>query len=479
MSYFSSSPTQRDDLNTVLKASNSKLAFYDTSNRTGSPGKVGSSKPGLGMFREDDANKGNLEDSHEPVEGGTPGECVYTACMGQVYMFIEVKIFDDLDFFTDPPDGDAPPEYRFTTDTSRTYPGDRKARYRVSALGQNARYAHVVQTRQFRTCVYSISVTGATARLLRWDRSGVIVTESFNYKTNPEILVGFVLRFSKATNEQRGFDGSAVAVDSEADRKMFVDAIKGHVEEQLPGLDTEDIEEEVDRHVWPGAVTCLIAGAGAEAHNILVSRPMFTTKGPTGRSTRGYWGVDRESDEVVFVKDVWRTDVLGMETEGVISEELIVAGVRNIPGLVCHGYVVHEGKVAYFWLCGSGVFTSHVTGDVQTTQTDKFANEPWVKSLRQTDKRCMSLPRSHYRLVTEVAGFALSTLTGTDELLSATFDVFIGMVPIVYIGPPLSISYPSHVGRIFKSQCFSPRPQYRQHHTLQDTRQGNQGRISD
>jgi hypothetical protein len=101
--------------------------------------------------------------------------------------------------------------------------------------------------------------------------------------------------------------------------------------------------------------------------------------------------------------------------------------------------------------CKSRGFISHIAGDVQTTQTDKFANEPWVKSLRQTDKRYMSLPRSHYRLVTEVAGFALSTLTGTDELLSATFDVLIGMVPIVYVGPPLSTSYPSHVGRIFKS----------------------------
>ena len=56
-----------------------------------------------------------------------------------------------------------------------------------------------------------------------------------------------------------------------------------------------DVEEEVDRHFWPEAVACLAVGTGAEAHDILVSRLMFTSKGPTGRSTRGYWGVDRKS----------------------------------------------------------------------------------------------------------------------------------------------------------------------------------------
>jgi len=119
------------------------------------------------MFRVDDANKGNLKDTHKPVKGDAPGEYVYTAHMGEVYMFVEVKTSGDLDPFTDPPGDDTPPEYRFTIDTEQHYPSDSIARYRVSALGQNAHYAHIVQTRQFRTCVYSISVAGTTARLLR------------------------------------------------------------------------------------------------------------------------------------------------------------------------------------------------------------------------------------------------------------------------------------------------------------------------
>ncbi|KAF9652359.1 hypothetical protein BDM02DRAFT_3266424 [Thelephora ganbajun] len=111
----------------------------------------------------------------------------------EVYTLIEVKISDDLDRFANPPNGGTPPEYQVTIDVTKNYPNEKEA------------------TRQFRTWVYSIPVAGTTARLLHWDRPGVIVTESFNCKSNPEILIGFVWRFSKATNEQRGFDRSKIS----------------------------------------------------------------------------------------------------------------------------------------------------------------------------------------------------------------------------------------------------------------------------
>jgi len=98
-------PTQRDDLNRVLKGS--KLTFYDTSNQPESSGAVGSSKPDLGLFHKDNANKGSLKDTCD----GTQGEYVYTAQMGGVYMFIKVKTSNDGDPFNDPPDGDIPHEY--------------------------------------------------------------------------------------------------------------------------------------------------------------------------------------------------------------------------------------------------------------------------------------------------------------------------------------------------------------------------------
>ena len=319
------------------------LAIYDTSTRAESSG-VGTSKPDLGIFHKDDVNRGKLKDNYKATKG-SPGEYTYIARMSEVYVFIEVKSSKDLDPFTDPPNGhNTPPGYRFTIDPWMKYPDDKIALYSVSALGQITRYAHTIQTRQFRTCVYSISIAGTTARLLRWDRSGVTVTESFEYKSKPEILVGFIWLFSKATNEGRGFDPSAVAVTSEAERLRFFRAITKHVEEQLPGAGVKEAREEVDRHYWPGAVTRLTVGTGTEAHNIWVSRPIFTSPGVTGRSTKGYWGVRCESDEVVFVQDIWRSNAPGVDMAGTTLKGLLEAGVRNIPELVCHGDVVHESE---------------------------------------------------------------------------------------------------------------------------------------
>ena len=334
--------TPHSDFNRILARSNRSYAFYNSSHRAESSGETNASVPDLGMFRKNDANRGNLKDIHKRAEGGIPGEYVYTAYMGEVHMFVDVKASDDLDPFTDPPNSDIPRGYRFTIDTKRKYLEDDDPR--VLTLGRNTRYAHVVQTRQFRTCVYSISVVGTTARLLRWDRSGVIVTESFNYKSEPEILVGFVWRFSKATKEQRGFDPSAAAATSEEERVQFVDAIKKHVEEQLPGLSAEEVWDEVDRHLRPGAITRLTVGTGAEGRDVLVSQSMFTSKGATRRSTAGFWGVECESSEVVFVKDVWRTNLPETDTEGTILKELLEAGVRHIPVPVCYGDVVTEGE---------------------------------------------------------------------------------------------------------------------------------------
>jgi len=115
-------------------------------------------------------------------------------------------------------------------------------------------------------------------------------------------------------------------------------------------------------------------------------------------------------------------------------------------------------------------FISHNPGGVQTTQTDRFAQEHWAKKLYPTDNRHWSIPRRHYRLVTRGAGFGLSTFKGTRELLSATYDIFIGKVSVCHhISPPLSASHLSCDGCALKSQHPPPGPQPWQYHTLQNT----------
>ncbi|KAF9642552.1 hypothetical protein BDM02DRAFT_3133010, partial [Thelephora ganbajun] len=66
-------------------------------------------------------------------------------------------------------------------------------------------------------------------------------------------------------------------------------------------------------------------------------------------------------------------------------------------------------------------------GSPQTTHIDRFVDDPWVKSLYPQESRLRKIvPRVHYRLVTDIAGYPLSTFKGTRELLGATFDAFNG-----------------------------------------------------
>jgi hypothetical protein len=72
-------------------------------------------------------------------------------------------------------------------------------------LGQITSYAAVQLSAQFRTHIYSILIVRNTARILRWDRSGTIVTEAFDYDQSP-YLVEFFLRYSAAPAAMRGKD---------------------------------------------------------------------------------------------------------------------------------------------------------------------------------------------------------------------------------------------------------------------------------
>ena len=262
----------------------------------------------------------------------------YFAHMGLVYLFIEVKKNANQDIFIDPSD-DSLPDHKFTVDT---WANDESSNYRISALGQNAHYAHMIQTRQFRTCVFSLTISGSTARIMRWDRSGVLVTSAFDYKANPLTLIEFVWRFAKANKEQQGFDRTANSTKSDEDRRSFVKAITSHVRLQLAlGPDTagEVLGDAVNTHYCGGVVSRV----GMESYDVWVSRPLWVSHAIVGRCTAGYWGVRCDTKEVVFLKDVWRTDVETVQSEGAILSYLTERGVSHIPALVGHGDVTFEG----------------------------------------------------------------------------------------------------------------------------------------
>ena len=157
----------------------------------------------------------------------------------------EVEREAGQDIFTDPPSNPLS-DHRFAVDTRNP---EECLKCRISALCQIAYHAHVVQARQSRTCVFPLTISGSTARIMRWDRSGVLVTQAFDYKSDPKMTIEFVWRFTNADRSQQGFDLTALPVGSEGDRDSFLNSIKSHVCLQLsldPKVPGNDLNEEVN-----------------------------------------------------------------------------------------------------------------------------------------------------------------------------------------------------------------------------------------
>ncbi|KAF8626426.1 hypothetical protein AX17_006560, partial [Amanita inopinata Kibby_2008] len=82
-------------------------------------------------------------------------------------------------------------------------------------LGQITLYATAHMAAQFRSHIFMIFVFSKYARLLRWDRAGVIVTEKLS--VDSPAIAEFYWRYCRASRDQRGHDTS-VTTDIKIDR---------------------------------------------------------------------------------------------------------------------------------------------------------------------------------------------------------------------------------------------------------------------
>ncbi|TFY51332.1 hypothetical protein EVG20_g11049 [Dentipellis fragilis] len=116
----------------------------------------------------------------------------------------EFKFKNLVDPFDDKPNKSAYPFESCTKDGKET-------------RGQITAYAAAMLELQFRTFVFSVLIMGEFARLIRWDRSGAIVTRAFNYQEDPEPLAQFLWRYSFLSRAQRGFDESVKVIETTDD----------------------------------------------------------------------------------------------------------------------------------------------------------------------------------------------------------------------------------------------------------------------
>lgn len=93
--------------------------------------------------------------------------------------------------------------------------------------GHQIDYVAQIMSRQHRTHVFSITIIGHNACIIRWDRSGAVISEAFDYaETN--YLSEFLFRYEHATTQQRGHDTTAqVITDHEA--SIFDQGVKTYI----------------------------------------------------------------------------------------------------------------------------------------------------------------------------------------------------------------------------------------------------------
>ncbi|CAL1712630.1 unnamed protein product [Somion occarium] len=200
--------------------------------------------------------------------------------------------------------------------------------------GQIAEYAAEILLQQHRTHVFMIFVYQDTARLVRFDRAGAIVSDFFNLVTEPMKLLNFVFRLGRMSRSERGFDDNVVLASG-----AEVELMKNHLPPQndQTRLATHirnalSSESRIHKITVPGK-------NGGNAQSFLVGKLRAGSRYPTGRGTKGYIAFDLQKPRFVFVKEGWRIDSDDVTSEMDIYAQLEKNHVEHIPTVICGGDV--------------------------------------------------------------------------------------------------------------------------------------------
>ncbi|KAM5531248.1 hypothetical protein V8D89_015085 [Ganoderma adspersum] len=356
--------------------------------------------------------------------------------MGYAAFFIEVKKAG-LDPFTDPPPGSNRSTWRFVLDLRET--ANCEADDLRRALGQNATYATELFARQHRHCCFSIALTGSSARIIRWDRAGAVVTEAFDIRacSGAVNLCQFLWCFSHVGDADRGYD-LTVRSPTLLERDLFKTKIRRHAVSQMSNFedseddaffthyaDTISVVEVPDSSNDPDAVTDGV-------RRLVISRPVVYPYFLTGRATRAYWAVESGTGNVVFLKDTWRQDPSPCKrSEGETIALLHRKKVANVPPLICHADLHMVDLVVTELGDKNKRVMARNRNMYQTTRTQEFLEAPWVCGRDGPDCatfRVLVRKRRHYRLVLGIAGRPFDRFNGSVELLKCNMAIrFLGV----------------------------------------------------
>ena len=256
-------------------------------------------------------------------------------------------------------------------------PLERDTKTSKDSRAQITSYAVAQLSTQFRTHIFSVLIIRDRARILRWDRSGAIVTAAFSLEQRH--LADFIWRYKSASLEDRGEDPTVSAPsDAETQLARTYLAIQSH-------------QRLVKFTVYHGD--------NCSATYYIGSKPVIKRNAsPTGRSTRTFVVLDMQSRSLVFLKDTWRIDLDDIQKEGDTYLDLHKANVSHIPPLVASGDVLD-----------------------QRTRTHEFVTASWARLIGKPLRF-----HRHYRLVLGMIGRDLREFNSSWEMVNAIRDALQG-----------------------------------------------------
>ncbi|PIL32448.1 hypothetical protein GSI_05150 [Ganoderma sinense ZZ0214-1] len=329
--------------------------------------------------------------------------------------------------------------------------------------------AELLMSVQQRLFLFMLAITGRKFRILRWDRSCVVVSEDVDYVDNWELFCDILWRISLAHRFAPGLlgrDTSAVRLrPSDVEWKRMTTAAESNPndvddkervlgDEELAELFTfKYVRDAFKQSLEEGYPRYKVAIPGNDyTRYFLICRPIFQAKGLPGRGTRGYIALDYDptpskshkprADRFVFLKDAWRMKYDGVRPEGDILADLNEKDVSYVPTLLCHGDVgesVQETITPQCWErkhsspsssspLSAGVLPS-ASGNVKGKDTDlDFEASDRASEEAQGDdddnfQTGYPLRRHvHYRIVVEEVGRPLSAVGNERKLLSIVLD---------------------------------------------------------
>ncbi|KAI1782029.1 hypothetical protein LXA43DRAFT_856227, partial [Ganoderma leucocontextum] len=264
-------------------------------------------------------------------------------------------------------------------------------------------YADSLSLYQHRTAVFSLVVIHREFRVMRWDPSGVFVSERVDYLRDTRALVEVLLAFIVSGSEAQGYDPTATLLPKDSDDYELMDRLVEESYVRMPVLPWAEgtrlphtILVQTYATFTPGAVPPVDANSylvddahrgtpppeGEDGrsptettittHRVLkdgsfvfqyvldyfprslprrflryklkIGDDQFLVAAPLYYAsrfggTRGYVAFHKQSGRFVLLKDSWRPHYRGVKPEGEFLRTLNRDEVRNVPTLLCHEVV--------------------------------------------------------------------------------------------------------------------------------------------